>query len=150
MKRPKDEETGDRWRERQCAFKFCSFIRNWWYTYPPRSLNCRIWVKSLREKKQYEKVRSKTIILQSKRSTARSKTIILQSKTKFYNQNLKNEYSAVNFFATSYSRGNFFVTLSQNEGMAFLRSTLSSIARDCERELKTASQGTLGGLTMFH
>ena len=43
--------------------------------------------------------------------------------------------------------------LPQNEelrGMAFLRSTQSSIARDCEREFKAASRGTLGGLTMFH
>ena len=41
-----------------------SFIRNWWYTYPPRSLNCSIWVKSLRAKRAVfgstEKVRSKT------------------------------------------------------------------------------------------
>ena len=34
--------------------------------------------------------------------------------------------------------------------MAFLRSTESSIARGCETELKAASRGTLGGLTMFH
>ena len=27
------------------------FIRNWWYTYPPRSLNSSIWVKSLRAKR---------------------------------------------------------------------------------------------------
>ena len=34
--------------------------------------------------------------------------------------------------------------------MAFLRSTQSSIARGCERELKAASRGTLIDLTMFH
>ena len=28
-----------------------AFIRNWWYTYPPRSLNSSIWVKSLRAKR---------------------------------------------------------------------------------------------------
>ena len=32
----------------------------------------------------------------------------------------------------------------------FLRSTQSSIARDGERELKTAPQGTLGGSAMLH
>ena len=31
-----------------------------------------------------------------------------------------------------------------------MRSIQSSIARDCERELKTASRDTLGGLTMFN
>ena len=31
-----------------------------------------------------------------------------------------------------------------------MRSTHSSIARDFERDLKAASRGTLGGLTMFH
>ena len=30
-------------------------IGNWWYTYPPRSLNCRIWVKSLRAKRAVQK-----------------------------------------------------------------------------------------------
>ena len=34
--------------------------------------------------------------------------------------------------------------------MAFLRSTQSSIARDCEREFKAASKDTVGSLTMFH
>ena len=51
---------------------FQDIFRNWWYTCPPRSLNCRIWVKSPREKKstiKNEKVRSKTIILRSKTST---------------------------------------------------------------------------------
>ena len=63
---------------------------------------------------------------------------------------IKNEYSAVNIFA---NRTAGETLLPQNEelrGMAFLRSTQSSIARDCERELKTASRGTLGGLTMLH
>ena len=40
--------------------------------------------------------------------------------------------------------GNVFALL------AFLRSIQSSIARDCERELKEASRGTLGGLKMFY
>ena len=42
------------------------------------------------------------------------------------------------------------IILSKKRGMAFLRSTQSCIARDFERELKTASRGTLGGLAMFH
>ena len=39
----------------------------------------------------------------------------------------------------------FFLAL-----LAFMCSTQSSIARDCERELKAASRGTLGGLAMLH
>ena len=43
--------------------------------------------------------------------------------------------------------------LPQNEElrrMAFLRSTQSSIARDCELELKAALRGTIGGVTMLN
>ena len=38
----------------------------------------------------------------------------------------------------------------KNELLAFLRGTQPSIARGCERELKTAIRGTLGSLTRFH
>ena len=36
-------------------------IRNWWWTYPPRSLDCSIWVKSLRAKRAVLEENSKEI-----------------------------------------------------------------------------------------
>ena len=88
-------------------FPASRFIRNWWYTCPPRSLNYRIWVKSLREKKA---------VLEIPRNT--------------------------DFYIKS--------TRDLKRGLAFLRATQSSIARDCERGFKAASRGTVKGLTSFH
>ena len=40
--------------------------------------------------------------------------------------------------------------LIKNEFLAFLRATQSSIARNCERELKVPIRGTVGSMTRFH
>ena len=49
-------------------------IRNWWYTYTPRSLNCSIWVKSLRAKRAV--LEKKLEVLENIKSTKNCERVL--------------------------------------------------------------------------
>ena len=98
----------------------------WWYTYPPRSLNCSILVKSVRAKRAVQKK-----VLEKRRPPRNLIVNLVVQRRKL-------------FCVIAYRAGNLFALL------AFLRSAQPSIAQECGCELKAAPRGTLGGLTMFH